>query len=99
MRKIYTILFAITLFVLAILIQLDLITILKVTATSVNTSPTNVYILWIALYLFEDITYLFFIENATLILLLSNLIIISIFILLTKLYVSYQNQSKRRYYF
>ena len=62
MRKILTIIFALVLFVLAILIQLDLITILTVTATSLNATPTSVYVLWTILLLFENLTYSFFIQ-------------------------------------
>ncbi len=99
MRKFFIILFAIILFVLAILIQLDLVTILTITATSLNSSPTGVYLLWIILLLFKDLNYTFFIENATLFLLFSNLIIIASFAVLFKLYVDTQNISNRRYHF
>ena len=83
MRKILTIIFALVLFVLAILIQLDLITILTVTATSLNATPTSVYVLWTILLLFENLTYSFFINNATIILLISNLCSLIYFTLAT----------------
>ncbi len=99
MRKILTIIFALVLFVLAILIQLDLITILTVTATSLNATPTSVYVLWTILLLFENLTYSFFINNATIILLISNLLILISFGILFLLYRHESNLSKRRYTF
>lgn len=99
MRKILTIIFAIILFILAILVQLDLVTILTITATSLNSSPTGVYLLWIVILLFKDLNYSFFINNATLFLLLSNLIIIASFGILFNLYVYTQKISNRRYHF
>lgn len=99
MRKLLIILFALILFVLAILIQLDLVTILTITATSLNSSPTGVYLLWIVLLLFNELTYSFFIVNATLFLLISNLIILSSFGILFRLYVETKNVSNRRYHF
>lgn len=99
MRKILTIIFALVLFVLAILIQLDLITILTVTATSLNATPTSVYVLWTILLLFENLTYSFFINNATIVLLISNLLILISFGILFLLYRHESNLSKRRYTF
>lgn len=99
MRKILTIIFALVLFVLAILIQLDLITILTVSATSLNATPTSVYVLWTILLLFEDLTYSFFINNATIILLISNILILISFGILFLLYRHESNLSKRRYTF
>ncbi len=99
MRKILTIIFALVLFVLAILIQLDLITILTVTATSLNATPTSVYVLWTILLLFENLTYSFFINNATIILLISNILILISFGILFLLYRHESNLSKRRYTF
>jgi len=99
MRKLLIILFALILFVFAILIQLDLVTILTITATSLNSSPTGVYLLWIILLMYKGLTYTFFIENATLFLLISNLIILSSFGILFKLYVDSQHISNRRYHF
>ncbi len=99
MRKILTIIFALVLFVLAILIQLDLITILTVSATSLNATPTSVYVLWTILLLFENLTYSFFINNATIILLISNLLILISFGILFLLYRHESNLSKRRYTF
>lgn len=99
MRKFLIILFALILFVLAILIQLDLVTILTITATSLNSSPTGVYLLWIILLLSKELTYSFFIDNATLFLLVSNLIILCSFGILFKLYVDQKNLTNRRYYF
>lgn len=99
MRKLLTILFAIVLFVFAILIQLDLITILTVTATSLNASPTNIYVLWMVLLLFKDLNFNFFIENAPIIILLSNILVLLSVGILAKLYVDQQNLSRRRYYF
>jgi hypothetical protein len=99
MRKLLIILFALLLFVFAILIQLDLVTILTITATSLNTSPTGVYLLWIILLLFKDLTYSFFIVNATLFLLMSNLIILGSFAILFRLYVNQRNLTNRRYHF
>ena len=99
MRKILTIIFALVLFVLAILIQLDLITILTVSATSLNATPTSVYVLWTILLLFENLTYSFFINNATIVLLISNLLILISFGILFLLYRHESNLSKRRYTF
>ena len=99
MRKILTIIFALVLFVLAILIQLDLITILTVTATSLNATPTSVYVLWTILLLFENLTYSFFINNATIILLISNILILISFGILFLLYRHESNLSRRRYTF
>ena len=99
MRKILTIIFALVLFVLAILIQLDLINILTVTATSLNATPTSVYVLWTILLLFENLTYSFFIKNATIILLISNILILISFGILFLLYRHESNLSKRRYTF
>jgi hypothetical protein len=99
MRKLFIIIFSIVLFVLAVLIQLDLVTILTITATSLSSSPKGVYILWALVYLFEDLSYIYFIENATIILLISNFIILCAFGILFKLYVDTQNLSKRRYHF
>jgi len=99
MRKLFIIMFSIVLFVLAILIQLDLVTILTITATSLNSSPKGVYILWILILLFEDLSYIYFIENATIFLLISNFIILCSFGILFKLYVDTQNLSRRRYHF
>ena len=99
MRKILTIIFALVLFVLAILKQLDLITILTVTATSLNATPTSVYVLWTILLLFENLTYSFFINNATIILLISNILILISFGILFLLYRHESNLSKRRYTF
>lgn len=99
MRKLMIILFALILFVLAILIQLDLVTILTITATSLNSSPTGVYLLWIILILFKELSYSFFIDNATLFLLISNLIILSSFGILFRLYVNQRNLTNRRYHF
>lgn len=99
MRKILTIIFALVLFVLAILIQLDLITILTVSATSLNATPTSVYVLWTILLLFENLTYSFFINNATIILLISNLLILISFGILFLLYRHESNLSRRRYTF
>jgi hypothetical protein len=99
MRKILTIIFALVLFVLAILIQLDLITILTVSATSLNATPTSVYVLWTILLLFENLTYSFFINNATIILLISNILILISFGILFLLYRHESNLSKRRYTF
>ena len=99
MRKIFTILFALSLFVLAILIQLDLVTILTASATSLNSTPTNVYVLWLAVFMFEDLNYSLFINHASTILLFSNIIIIACFCSLFRLYIASQNLSKRRYYF
>lgn len=99
MRKLLVIIFAVILFILAILVQLDLVTILTITATSLNTSPKGVYVLWIILLIFKDLSYTFFIENATLFLLLSNMLIISSFGILFKLYVNIQNLTRRRYHF
>lgn len=99
MRKLLIIIFAVILFILAILVQLDLVTILTITATSLNTSPKGVYILWIILRIFKDLSYTFFIENATLFLLLSNIIILCSFGILFKLYVDTQNLTRRRYHF
>jgi len=99
MRKLLIILFALILFVLAILIQLDLVTILTITATSLNSSPTGVYLLWIILILFKELSYSFFIDNATLFLLISNLVILSSFGILFRLYVNQRNLTNRRYHF
>jgi len=99
MRKLMIILFALILFVFAILIQLDLVTILTITATSLNSSPTGVYLLWIILILFEELSYSFFIDNATLFLLMSNLIILSSFGILFSLYVNQRKLTNRRYHF
>lgn len=99
MRKILTIIFALVLFVLAILIQLDLITILTVSATSLNATPTSVYVLWTILLLFENLTYSFFINNATIVLLISNILILISFGILFLLYRHESNLSKRRYTF
>lgn len=99
MRKILTIIFALVLFVLAILIQLDLITILTVSATSLNATPTSVYVLWTILLLFENLTYSFFINNATIILLISNILILISFGILFLLYRHESNLSRRRYTF
>ena len=99
MRKILTIIFALVLFVLAILIQLDLINILTVTATSLNATPTSVYVLWTILLLFENLTYSFFIKNATIILLISNILILISFGILFLLYRHESNLAKRRYTF
>lgn len=99
MRKLLIIIFAVILFILAILVQLDLVTILTITATSLNTSPKGVYVLWIILRIFKDLSYTFFIENATLFLLLSNIIILCSFGILFKLYVDTQNLTRRRYHF
>jgi hypothetical protein len=99
MRKLFIIMFSIVLFVLAILIQLDLVTILTITATSLSSSPKGVYILWTLIFLFEDLSYIYFIENATVFLLISNFIILCSFGLLFKLYVDTQNLSRRRYHF
>lgn len=99
MRKLFTISFAIVLFVFAILIQLDLITILTVTATTLKASPTNIYVLWMVLLLFKDLSFNFFIEHAPTIILFSNIIILCSVGILVKLYLDQQNLSKRRYYF
>lgn len=99
MRKLLIILFALILFVFAILIQLDLVTILTITATSLNSSPTGVYLLWILLLFFKELTYSFFIDNATLFLLMSNLIILCSFGILFGLYVNQRKLSNRRYHF
>lgn len=99
MRKLFIILFAVLLFIVAILIELDLITILTITATSLNSSPRGVYVLWMILLMFENLNYTFFIENATLFLLISNLLILSSFGIIFALYVDSQNKSRRRYYF
>lgn len=99
MRKLLIIIFAVILFILAILVQLDLVTILTITATSLNTSPKGVYALWVILLVFNDLSYSFFIENATLFLLLSNIIILCSFGILFKLYVDTQNLTRRRYHF
>lgn len=99
MRKLLIILFAIILFILAILVQLDLITTLTITATSLNASPKGVYVFWIILIVFKDLSYSYFIENATFFLLLSNSIILISFGILFKLYVDTQNLSRRRYHF
>lgn len=99
MRKLFTILFAIVLFVFSILIQLDLITILTVTATSLKASPTNIYVLWMVLLLFKDLNFNFFIEHAPIIILLSNILVLLSVGILSKLYVDQQNLSRRRYYF
>ncbi|NTW91209.1 MAG: hypothetical protein HGA35_04695 [Erysipelotrichaceae bacterium] len=99
MRKLFTILFAIVLFVFALLIQLDLITILTVTATSLKASPTSIYVLWMVLLLFKDLNFNFFIHYAPVIILLSNIVILCSIGILVKLYIDQQNLSKRRYYF
>lgn len=99
MRKLFTILFAIVLFVFALLIQLDLITILTVTATSLKASPTSIYVLWMVLLLFNDLSFNFFIENAPTIILFSNVVILCSIGILVKLYIEHQKLSKRRYYF
>ena len=99
MRKLFTISFAIVLFVFAILIQLDLITILTVTATTLKASPTNIYVLWMVLLLFKNLSFNFFIEHAPNIILFSNIVILSSVGILVKLYLDQQNLSKRRYYF
>ncbi len=99
MRKLFTISFAIVLFVFAILIQLDLITILTVTATTLKASPTNIYVLWMVLLLFKDLSFNFFIEHAPNIILFSNIVILCSIGILVKLYLDQQNLSKRRYYF
>lgn len=99
MRKLFTISFAIVLFVFAILIQLDLITILTVTATTLKASPTNIYVLWMVLLLFKDLSFNFFIEHAPNIILFSNIVILCSVGILVKLYLDQQNLSKRRYYF
>jgi len=99
MRKLFTISFAIVLFVFAILIQLDLINILTVTATTLKASPTNIYVLWMVLLLFKDLSFNFFIEQAPTIILFSNIVILCSIGILVKLYLDQQNLSKRRYYF
>lgn len=99
MRKLFTISFAIVLFVFAILIQLDLITILTVTATTLKASPTNIYVLWMVLLLFKNLSFNFFIEHAPNIILFSNIVILCSIGILVKLYLDQQNLSKRRYYF
>lgn len=99
MRKLFTILFAIVLFVFALLIQLDLITILTVTATSLKASPTSIYVLWMVLLLFNDLNFSFFIKHAPTIILFSNIVILCSIGIMTKLYIEHQNLSKRRYYF
>lgn len=99
MRKLFTISFAIVLFVFAILIQLDLITILTVTATTLKASPNNIYVLWMVLLLFKDLSFNFFIEHAPNIILFSNIVILCSVGILVKLYLDQQNLSKRRYYF
>ena len=99
MRKLFTISFAIVLFVFAILIQLDLITILTVTATTLKASPTNIYVLWMVLLLFKDLSFNFFIQHAPNIILFSNIVILCSVGILVKLYLDQQNLSKRRYYF
>ena len=99
MRKLFTISFAIVLFVFAILIQLDLITILTVTATTLKASPTNIYVLWMVLLLFKDLSFNFFIDHAPNIILFSNIVILCSVGILVKLYLDQQNLSKRRYYF
>jgi nicotinamide riboside transporter PnuC len=64
MRK--PILYLLSLFTLmfAILIQIDMVFILRIAASGISTPPLGIYLLWIPVEVFSVVTYRFYVENS-----------------------------------
>ena len=62
-RFFYTLLAAITL-TMALMIQIDLISVLRLAASGISTAPLGIYLLWVVVDLIPFVNYRFFVTHA-----------------------------------
>ena len=62
----------------ALLIQIDGVSVLRVAASGVSSRPLNIYLVWLVVDFFPLVTYRFFAENALYFILGSNLLFVGV---------------------
>jgi hypothetical protein len=76
MRKLFFYLLSVFTLVFALLIQMDMVSILRIAASGISTPPLGIYLLWIPVDIFSLISYRFYVDYSLWFILGSDVLLI-----------------------